>query len=65
MAVIQDKAEERADQVPAKTEAAPPASRKPYQKPAFRTEKIFETLALSCGKITPTQSHCRFIRKSS
>jgi len=39
--------------------------RKPYQKPAFRTEKIFETMALACGKITATQGHCRFNRKSS
>jgi hypothetical protein len=32
--------------------------RKPYQKPAFRFERVFETMALSCGKISPTQGHC-------
>ena len=24
--------------------------KKPYQKPAFRYERVFETLALACGK---------------
>jgi len=40
-------------------------SRKPYSKPQFRFERVFETMALACGKVSPTQSHCRFIRKSS
>jgi len=39
--------------------------RKPYQKPAFRFERVFETMALACGKIAPTQKHCQFVRKSS
>ena len=39
--------------------------RKPYSKPQFRYERVFETMALACGKVSPTQSHCRFIRKSS
>jgi len=38
---------------------------RPYQQPAFRFERVFETMALACGKISPTQSHCRFNRKSS
>lgn len=38
---------------------------RPYQRPAFRFERVFETMALACGKISPTQSHCRFNRKSS
>jgi hypothetical protein len=42
-----------------------PARRKPYRKPEFRFEQVFETMALACGKISPTQKHCRFIRKSS
>lgn len=46
-----------------KTDSEP--RRKPYQKPVFRFEKVFETMALSCGKISPTQKHCHFIRKSS
>jgi hypothetical protein len=39
--------------------------KKPYQKPAFRHEKVFETMALACGKISPTQFQCRFNRKTS
>jgi len=39
--------------------------RKPYKKPAFRFERVFETQALSCGKISATQKHCRFNRKTS
>jgi hypothetical protein len=39
--------------------------RKPYQKPAFRHERVFETMALACGKLHPTQAQCRFNRKNS
>ena len=39
--------------------------KKPYQKPEFRFEKVFETMALSCGKVTPTEFQCRFNRKNS
>jgi len=39
--------------------------KKPYKKPEFRFERIFETQALSCGKISATQKHCRFNRKTS
>ena len=39
--------------------------KKPYQKPEFRYERVFETMALSCGKVTPTEFQCRFNRKSS
>jgi len=49
---------------PAEPEAQPVAKR-PYQKPAFRYERIFETMALSCGKISPTQAQCKFNRKNS
>jgi len=49
-----------------KSSAQPQASgKKPYQKPAFRFEKVFETMALACGKISPTQFQCRFNRKTS
>lgn len=41
------------------------SARKPYQKPAFRHERVFETMALACGKLHPTQSQCRFNRKNS
>jgi hypothetical protein len=33
--------------------------KKPYQDPAFRHERVFETMALSCGKIGPTDLMCR------
>jgi hypothetical protein len=35
-----------------------PATKKPYEKPSFRHEKVFVTTALACGKINPTQSGC-------
>lgn len=41
------------------------AGKKPYQKPAFRYERVFETMALSCGKKSPVEAQCRFNRKSS
>lgn len=46
---------------PAKTEK----SRKAYQRPAFQHERVFETMALACGKLSPTQITCRFNRKNS
>ena len=42
-----------------------PADRKPYQKPAFRQERLFETSALSCGKVHTTQFGCHSNRKNS
>ena len=36
----------------------------PYQKPAFRYEGVFETMALACGKISSTQAQCRLLVKS-
>lgn len=39
--------------------------KKLYQKPAFRYERVFETLALSCGKIGATVASCQFSRKTS
>jgi hypothetical protein len=41
------------------------AGKKLYHKPEFRYERVFETMALSCGKVTPTEFQCRFNRKSS
>jgi hypothetical protein len=40
-------------------------SKRPYAKPAFQHEKVFETMALACGKIAPTQGSCHFNRKNS
>jgi hypothetical protein len=42
-----------------------PPGKKPYQKPEFRYEPVFETMALSCGKVSPTEFQCRFNRKTS
>jgi hypothetical protein len=39
--------------------------RKPYLKPEFRYEKVFETLALACGKLQGHQGLCKFSRKRS
>jgi hypothetical protein len=36
----------------------PATNKKPYEKPAFRFEKVFVTTALSCGKVSPTQQSC-------
>jgi hypothetical protein len=50
------------------TAAAPetkPAMKKVYQKPAFRFEGVFETRALSCGKVNVTQAQCDSNRKNS
>ena len=39
--------------------------KKPYVKPAFRQERVFETMALACGKVSTTQSACRNNRRNS
>lgn len=40
-------------------------SKKLYLKPAFRFERVFETQALSCGKISATSTQCKLNRKTS
>lgn len=40
-------------------------AKKLYQDPVFRYEKVFETMALSCGKVNATEFQCRFHRQSS
>jgi hypothetical protein len=35
-----------------------PAVKKPYEKPAFRHEKVFVTTALSCGKVGEISQGC-------
>jgi hypothetical protein len=39
--------------------------RKSYKKPSFEHEDVFETMALRCGKVSPTQLQCHFNRKTS
>ena len=41
------------------------AAKRPYAKPAFRFEKVFETRALACGKVQPTTFPCIFNRRNS
>jgi hypothetical protein len=41
-----------------------PAAKKPYEKPTFRSEKVFVTSALACGKIATT-SACLGLSKVS
>ena len=38
--------------------------KKPYQRPAFVREQVFETMALACGKINPP-TQCQTVRKNS
>ncbi len=40
-------------------------TKKAYKKPEFRYERVFETLALACGKLHGSQGQCRFNRKRS
>jgi len=39
--------------------------KKLYQKPAFRYERVFETQALSCGKMVGTTVQCQVQQKAS
>jgi hypothetical protein len=41
------------------------SEKKAYLAPAFRSERVFEVSALSCGKISATQASCRSNRKVS
>jgi hypothetical protein len=40
-------------------------AKKPYQKPSFRHEVVFETMALSCGKVGGTSSQCNLNASNS
>jgi hypothetical protein len=48
------------DQVPVDAGA-----KKTYVKPAFEHERVFETMALACGKISATSGQCKTNRKNS
>jgi len=49
--------------VPAASDRAQP--RRPYVRPDFVREEVFETTALACGKINPTVRQCNLVRKNS
>lgn len=40
-------------------------AKKPYRKPSFQHERVFETMALICGKLDPTLQQCQVNRKNS
>jgi hypothetical protein len=42
-----------------------PRRRKPYTKPSFVREQLFETMALACGKVSSTIAQCKLNRKNS
>jgi len=39
--------------------------KKPYQKPSFSFERVFETSALICGKMSGGGPQCLHVRKVS
>ena len=39
--------------------------KKAYQRPEVRYERVFETMALACGKVQTTQGQCAHNRKAS
>ena len=45
--------------------AEEPKKKRPYVKPSFEHERVFETNALACGKVGTTQETCRNNRKAS
>jgi hypothetical protein len=55
------------DKSPPQSSAGSPRARarKPYVKPSFQGEQIFETMALSCGKVNSSQAQCKFNKKAS
>jgi len=48
-----------------KSKTQGPAQKKPYVKPEFRHERVFEVMALLCGKMDSTQQSCITQRKAS
>ncbi len=45
--------------------SVPESAKKTYIKPSFEFERVFETMALACGKIFATQGSCHSNRKTS
>jgi len=39
--------------------------RRPYLKPAFKHERVFETMALQCGKVGGTLPQCGSVPAAS
>lgn len=55
---------EETDRTAARPEIQQTAKRL-YHKPEFRYERVFETRALACGKISTTQGQCAHNTKNS
>jgi hypothetical protein len=49
----------------ASAEDANRKEKRAYVKPEVRHERVFETMALTCGKVQTTQSGCHSQRKTS
>jgi hypothetical protein len=49
----------------ASTDDANRKTKKPYVKPEVRHERVFETMALTCGKVQTTEHSCHGNRKTS
>jgi len=54
-----------ADEQKAKSANANTSTKKPYHKPEFRFDRVFETRALICGKAQATQFSCVHNRRTS
>jgi len=52
-------------QPPAAADKTKSTTKRPYVKPEVRHERVFETMALTCGKMQTTEHGCHFNRKSS
>lgn len=51
---MNDEARVRANAKPESTQK----QKKPYVKPSFRCEQVFETMAVACGKNNATEVQC-------
>jgi hypothetical protein len=52
-------------QLPANPGKGKDKNKKLYKKPVFRHEQVFETQALSCGKVGANPSGCQLNQKTS
>ena len=53
------------DRDPVREEPRSKSPKRPYVKPAFRYERTFETMALSCGKTAGNEGQCHIVLKRS
>jgi hypothetical protein len=48
-----------------RAEPGTPQGKRPYEPPAVVSERIFETTALACGKVTGAPGKCMGMPKAS